>query len=191
MASANRQRIGIWIIAVVMVVGTIGSFVVIILSNQNAQKTQATANATAAAQTAEQNQAADENAQNSVALSGYSARTFNSNVSALTVDTLTQGTGATVTATDTVNVSYFGYLSDGVIFDSSTKKSPAGDTPASLSLSGVIAGWTQGLAGQKVGSVVRLTIPASLAYGTTAEGVIPADSPLEFIIEIHSATAAS
>jgi len=60
-----------------------------------------------------------------------------------------------------------------------------------LSLSGVIAGWTQGLTGVKVGSVVRLTIPASLAYGSTAEGVIPADSPLEFIIEVHSASAAS
>jgi FKBP-type peptidyl-prolyl cis-trans isomerase len=191
MASAKGQRIGIWIIAIVMVVGTIGSFVVIILSNQNATNDAATAAKTTAANAAEATQEADANAANSVALTGYTARTFDPNVTALNVDTLVQGTGQTLSATDTVNVSYFGYLSDGTIFDSSAKKSPAGDTPISLSLSGVISGWTQGLTGVKVGSVVRLTIPADLAYGSTAQGIIPANAPLEFIIEVHSIGSSS
>ena len=46
------------------------------------------------------------------------------------------------------------------------------------------------LAGQKVGSVVRLTIPAAQAYSTQGSGIIPANAPLEFIVEIHSAKEA-
>jgi FKBP-type peptidyl-prolyl cis-trans isomerase len=192
MASAKSQRIGIWVIAVIMVLGTIGSFVVIILSNQNAAIDAANTAKTNAAAAAQQTAEANANAANSAPLAGYSSRTFDpSSVTSLGVETLVQGTGATLTASDTVNVSYFGYLHTGVIFDSSTKKSPAGDTPISLSLSNVIAGWTQGLTGVKVGSVVRLTIPSNLGYGATAQGAIPANSPLEFIIEVHSVTAAS
>ncbi len=191
MATQTSQRIGIWIIAIVMVVGTIGSFVVIILSNQNQQK-DATAQAASAAQTAAQQQvAAQDHAATSEPLAGYSARTFDGTaVSKLNVETLVAGTGDTVKATDSINASYFGYLPDGTIFDSSTQKGAA-DAPTTLSLAGVIAGWTQGLTGVKVGSVVRLTIPAELGYGSVAQGVIPANSPLEFIVEVHSIEAAS
>lgn len=184
MATPKSQRIGIWIIAVVMLVGTIGSFVVIILSNQNAAIDSANATKTAAAQ-------AKAAAANLLPLSGYSAQKFDDNVSALNVETLVEGTGDVVKATDTINVSYFGNLPSGVIFDSSRKKSPAADTPIDLSLSGVIAGWTQGLTGVKVGSVVRLTIPSSLGYGATGSGTIPANTPLQFVIEVHSITKAS
>ena len=34
-------------------------------------------------------------------------------------------------------------------------------------------GWTQGLAGQKVGSQVLLIIPPDLGYGSTAQKNIP------------------
>ena len=133
----------------------------------------------------QQRVAAKTNADNSEALSGYSAAPFDaSSVTSLKVETLTQGTGDTIKATDSINASYFGWTSDGVIFDSSKKKNAA-DAPVTFALSGVIKGWTTGLTGVKVGSVVKLTIPADQAYGTTASGVIPANSPLQFIVEIH------
>lgn len=190
MASKDRaQRIGIWIIAIVMTVGTIGSFVVIILANNNQkidlaqqQKDQAVK---LAADQQQQKVDAKANADNSEALSGYSAALFDaSSATSLKVETLTQGTGDTIKATDSINASYFGWTSDGVIFDSSKKKD-ASDAPITLPLSNVIKGWTTGLTGVKVGSVVKLTIPADQGYGTTGSGIIPANAPLQFIVEIH------
>lgn len=190
MTSKDRaQRIGIWIIAIVMTVGTIGSFVVIILANNNQQADLAQQQKDAAAQQAaaaqQQMASAKANADSSEALSGYSAAPFDaSSVTSLKVETLTQGTGDTIKATDSINASYFGWTPDGAIFDSSKKKNTA-DAPVTFALSGVIKGWTNGLTGVKVGSVVKLTIPADQAYGTTGSGVIPANAPLQFIVEIH------
>lgn len=186
MASQKGQRIGIWIIAIVLTVGTIGSFVVIILSNSN-QKIDAQQQATqAAAAQAQQTQAAQANADNSEGFDDYTASTFDaSSVTTLGVETLVQGTGDTVAATDSVNASYFGWTSDGKIFDSSKKKNTT-DAPITFPLSQVIQGWSQGLTGVKVGSIVKLTIPASLAYGAAGSGIIPANAPLQFIVQIHS-----
>lgn len=190
MASKDRaQRIGIWIIAIVMTVGTIGSFVVIILANNNQkidlaqqQKDQA---AQLAAYEQQQKVAAKANADNSEALTGYSAASFvASSATSLKVETLTQGAGDTIKATDSINASYFGWTSDGVIFDSSKKKDTS-DAPVTFPLSNVIKGWTTGLTGVKVGSIVKLTIPADQGYGTTGSGIIPANAPLQFIVEIH------
>ena len=190
MASKDRaQRIGIWIIAIVMTVGTIGSFVVVILANDNAQVDQAQQAKDQAAQLAAQQQqqqaAAQANADNSEPLAGYSAQAFDpASVTSLKSEVLVQGTGDVIKSSDSINASYFGWTSDGKIFDSSKKKSAA-DAPVTFALSGVIQGWSDGLTGVKVGSTVRLTIPAYKAYGATASGVIPANSPLEFIVEIH------
>ncbi len=190
MASKDRaQRIGIWIIAIVMTVGTIGSFVVVILANNNAQVDQAQQAKDQAAQLAAQQQqqqaAAQANALASEPLSGYSAQAFDpASVTSLKSEVLIQGTGDVIKSSDSINASYFGWTSDGKIFDSSQKKSAA-DAPVTFALSGVIQGWSDGLTGVKVGSTVRLTIPADKAYGSTASGAIPANSPLEFIVEIH------
>ena len=105
-------------------------------------------------------------------------------MTALKADVLVQGTGDTVKSTDSINASYFGWTSDGVIFDSSKKKNTS-DAPVTFALSGVIKGWTTGLTGVKVGSIVKLTIPADQGYGTTGSGIIPANAPLQFIVDIH------
>lgn len=190
MASKDRaQRIGIWIIAIVMTVGTIGSFLVIILANNNQQADLAQQQKDAAAQqlVAEQQQkaAAKANADNSEALSGYSAAPFDaSSATSLKVDVLQQGSGDTIKSTDSINASYFGWTSDGIIFDSSKKKNTS-DAPVTFPLSNVIKGWSTGLTGVKVGSIVKLTIPADQGYGVTGSGVIPANAPLQFIVEVH------
>ncbi len=195
MATPKSQRIGIWIIAIVMVLGTLGSFLVMALSVQN----QSTDNI---AQQAEQEKqykeymeqqklASQLNADNSEGFGGYSTRTFDaSSVTKLNVEVLTAGDGEVLKSTNKIKCSYFGWTSDGKIFDSSKKKNSE-DAPIEFSLSGVIKGWTDGLTGQKVGSTVRLTIPADQAYGSTGSGIIPADAPLEFIVKIISVTAQS
>lgn len=190
-STTRAQQIGIWIIAVVLTVGTIGSFLVLILARDNSTKDAATQKASTdqqlAAQQAQAKIQAKANADNSIALTGYSADTFDaSSVTALKKDILVAGTGDEVKPSDSIKASYFGWTSDGVIFDSSTKKDTKADTPVTFPLSGVIQGWTDGLAGQRVGSTVELTIPADQAYGATGSGTIPANAPLKFIVIIHS-----
>lgn len=195
-STTRAQQIGIWIIAVVLTVGTIGSFIVLILANDNSTKDAATSQASQAAQiaqdTASAKAQAQTNADNSIALTGYSTDTFDpASVTALQKDILVAGTGDEVKSTDSISASYFGWTSDGVIFDSSTKKDTNTDTPVTFALSSVIKGWTDGLTGQRVGSTIELTIPADQAYGATASGIIPANSPLKFIVVIHSIGAAT
>lgn len=194
MATPKAQRIGIWIITIVLGLGTLGSFVVMGLSMQNQKIDQATQQKDYAEQMKQyqeqQKVAAQENATKSEALEGYSAAVFDAaSVTTLQVETLVEGDGAAVKATDTIKASYFGWTSDGKIFDSSKKKDTA-DAPISFSLSGVIKGWTEGLTGVKVGSVVKLTIPSDKAYGETGSGTIPANSPLVFIVKVDSIEAA-
>ena len=62
---------------------------------------------------------------------------------------------------DTVRVHYEGRLADGTVFDSSVLRGEA----AEFLLSGVIAGWAEGLALMSVGSKAVLTIPSRLGYG--------------------------
>lgn len=104
----------------------------------------------------------------------------------LVVQPLITGEGDPVTADQTLTVQYWGVLWDGgTTFDESWS---AGQ-PATFPLSGVIAGWTEGLAGQTVGSRVLLVIPPDLGYG--AEGqppTIPADATLVFVVDILAAT---
>ncbi|TLM87639.1 FKBP-type peptidyl-prolyl cis-trans isomerase [Pseudarthrobacter sp. NamE5] len=95
---------------------------------------------------------------------------------------LIKGNGATVKETDTLTVNYVGVtLAGGTKFDSSFDRGE----PASFPLTGVIKGWTQGLAGKTVGSRVLLVIPKDLAYGDAGQGEAKGD--LVFVVDILGA----
>lgn len=100
--------------------------------------------------------------------------------SGVVVTQITQGTGASPTAADTVTVNYRGTLADGTEFDSSYKRG----TPASFPLGGVVPCWTQGLQKMKVGGKVKLTCPPATAYGDRGVGPIPPNSTLTFEVEL-------
>jgi len=183
-STTRNQRIGIWVIAVVLTVGTIGSFFVIILSNNNQISDEQQQEQQQQELIKEEQQQADAHAASSKPLDGYSAEAFDaSSVTDLKVDTLVAGTGKEATATSTVTADYFGWTADGKIFDSTNQNGK--DTAADFSLSQVIEGWTKGLTGVKAGSTVRLTIPTSMAYGTSSE-VQPGQpaGPLMFIVTL-------
>jgi len=100
---------------------------------------------------------------------------------ALQTQDLKVGTGTEVKAGDTVTADYIGALmSTGVVFDAS--KDHGG--PVSFPLNGVIAGWSQGIPGMKVGGTRRLLIPAALGYGSQSQSGIPANSDLVFDVTI-------
>lgn len=189
MSTSNSQRIGIWVIAGVLLVGTLGSFLAMMLAPANQEIDQAELAKQQAAAQQEQQVAAEERAKSVEPLEGYTAAAFDSaSVTELKKEVLVQGSGDAVKETDTINVSYFGWLAGGNIFDSSKRSGT--NTPIELPLNGVIAGWTEGLKGEKVGSTVKLTIPSEKAYGSQASGSIPANSPLAFIVTINSISKA-
>lgn len=81
--------------------------------------------------------------------------------SGLATKTLRAGTSdERPTATDTVEVHYSGWTTDGALFDSSVSR---GET-ISFGLNQVIAGWTEGLQLMSVGESCRIWIPEALAY---------------------------
>ena len=101
--------------------------------------------------------------------------------SGLQYKVITEGTGASPKATDTVEVHYRGTTIDGKEFDSSYKR---GQT-ISFPLNGVIPGWTEGVQLMKEGGKYEFFIPSNLAYGRQgAGGVIGPDETLIFTVEL-------
>lgn len=98
------------------------------------------------------------------------------------------GSGTVAATGKTLTVTYTGYLYDGTQtnFRGTQFDSNVGGTALSFVLGAgkVIAGWDQGLVGMAVGGTRILTIPPSLAYGSTATAKIPANSTLIFVVTL-------
>jgi len=95
------------------------------------------------------------------------------------------GTGAVAKAGSTVSVEYTGWLaSSGQKFDSSFDRHAVPYDVTPLGTAQVIPGWNEGLVGMKVGGTRRLLIPPTLAYGSQANGPIPANSVLLFDVTV-------
>lgn len=191
MATHTAQRVGIWIIAIVLTVGTLAGFIALILAPKNQQTDQAKLSALTA-----EYQAAQDEYQKKVAAQGapyfdtfnqYATRVaaFNKDdVKDLKTEDLKIGDGADITAESTFSAYYLGWDPSGKIFDGSidgtSLKPPFLVTPGS-----VITGWTEGVVGMKVGGIRELTIPADKAYGETGSGgTIAPNTPLKFVIMI-------
>ncbi|BBC78849.1 peptidylprolyl isomerase [Acetobacter orientalis] len=83
---------------------------------------------------------------------------------------------------DMMMVIYEGRLPDGSIFDSSEQH---GDGAyMQMPLQGLVQGWMEAMPMMHVGDTWMLYVPPELGYGHKAMGVIPADSPLIFRIQI-------
>ncbi|HYG83691.1 MAG TPA: FKBP-type peptidyl-prolyl cis-trans isomerase [Verrucomicrobiae bacterium] len=182
MSTSRAQRIGIWTIAIVMAVGTIGGYFLIIVENENRNRI--------AQQAQEEQQKAQERASKPAeALPGYKAEKFDAKkVKELKTEDLKKGNGKEVKEGAQIEVNYFGWTPDGKIFDSTNRGGEV--EPIGLSLGGVIEGWSKGLVGAKEGSTRKLIIPAKQAYGEQGSGSsIPPNTPLTFIVEITKVTS--
>jgi FKBP-type peptidyl-prolyl cis-trans isomerase FkpA len=107
------------------------------------------------------------------------------NVPFSTVD-LRVGTGAEATAGSRVTVNYSGWLYNSGGTDFKGSRFDAGTFPFTVG-QGVIAGFSQGVLGMRVGGLRRVTMPPSLAYGAQGSGsTIPPNATLIFEIELVS-----
>lgn len=93
---------------------------------------------------------------------------------------LKEGFGERPTDTSKVLAHYEGTLINGQKFDSSYDRGE----PIEFSLSGVIAGWTEGLQLMKVGAKYKFYIPYNLGYGERGTRGIPPYSTLIFTVEL-------
>ena len=101
--------------------------------------------------------------------------------SGLQYEVLSEGSGRSPKATDTVRCHYEGRLLDGSVFDSSYQRGE----PADFGLNQVITGWTEGVQLMKEGAKYRFFIPYLLAYGERGAGSsIPPYSTLVFDVEL-------
>ena len=105
--------------------------------------------------------------------------------SGLQYEVLVEGKGKKPTKENKVKVHYTGKLIDGTVFDSSVERGE----PIEFPLSGVIAGWTEGVQLMAVGSKYMFYIPSNLAYGTNGAGQsIGPNETLTFEVELLDIT---
>ncbi|WP_024794687.1 FKBP-type peptidyl-prolyl cis-trans isomerase [Tomitella biformata] len=99
----------------------------------------------------------------------------------LVITDLVVGDGAEATPGARVDVHYVGVeFETGEEFDSSWNRGESINFP----LSGLIAGWQEGIPGMKVGGRRQLTIPPQLAYGPEGSGHQLSGKTLVFIIDL-------
>lgn len=89
-------------------------------------------------------------------------------------------TGASPGRRDEVKVHYEGKLLNGDVFDSSFDRG----APATFQLNGLIPAWIEAMQKMKPGDEWQVWAPADLAYGDEDKGPIPANSVLEFRIQL-------
>lgn len=85
-------------------------------------------------------------------------------------------------AADSVTFDYEGKLLTGEIFDSSYKRGE----PITGIASNFVPGFTEALLLMRPGDVWTVWIPPALGYGARASGMIPANSVLEFKLELKA-----
>lgn len=179
------KRFGSLFLAGIFLISTLGVTALIFWQTKNQDDTQAVIDQ--AVQDAANNtndQATGENMLQGTPLSNFTPIT--TPVTELQVIDLVEGTGEEVKPGATVTAHYTGaYASTGEIFQSSHDSGQ----PIPFSLNGVIAGWTEGVPGMKVGGTRRLIIPGAKAYGEAPEGYTPGSTerpmgPLVFDIEL-------
>ena len=104
--------------------------------------------------------------------------------SGLQYKVIEEGSGASPSESDTVEVHYEGKLIDGTVFDSSYERGEPIEFP--LNQVQVIPGWTEGLQLMSEGSKYELYIPSDIAYGEAGNAGIEPNSTLIFTVELLS-----
>lgn len=195
MATGKSQRVFILIILVVMVVGTIGGFVAMMMATDSerqeyADRQKQIQEFQEKLKEQQEKMMAERKAkfapiakQHYPTMKEYAskpARFEKDGINELKKEDLKVGTGEEITDPSKYAAYYIGWNPDGVVFDQSIDKD---SLKPPIQIKGVITGWTEGVKGMKVGGVRLVTIPSDQAYGEKGAGdKIPPNTPLKFII---------
>ena len=190
MSTSKSQRIGIWVIAIVMALGTVSSLLVYALAQKNSSTLAGYSQEEQQKKLDEYMKKIEEEAkkrkETSKPLNGYSAIPFDkSSVKKTTVKVLKQGEGGPIPSADySVTVNYFGWTGDGKIFDSTNQNGAT--KPIDFVIKGTVKGFQKGLVGAKKNSVIEITMTEEDGYGSEKqnENTGRPGGPLKFIVEI-------
>ncbi len=97
------------------------------------------------------------------------------------------GSGAAVSATSKISITYSGKFLSGETFDEQVSPNNTASNPA-WPLDGLIEGWKVGIPLIRAGGRIRLIVPSSMAYGCEDYYSIPGNSILFFditLVEVH------
>lgn len=185
----RSQRVGIWVIAIVMAVGSIGLYFVAVLANQNGAKdTAEQQKAYTEYQAAVEKQANELSDKYYPTFSQYAGQVGAFDASAVTElqsNDLLEGDGEVVGEKTSYAAYYIGWNPTGKIFDQSIADGKLKTPLAVTGNTGLIEGWNKGVVGMKLGGVRELTIPAAQAYGAQSPSAdIPANTPLKFLVMV-------
>lgn len=184
MATPKSQRIGIWIIAIVLIIGTLGSFLAMIVGNQNSStdqaKIQELSNEYSTKVDAQTKELSDKYF-SEFSKYGKTPKVFSADsVKKLIKTDLKVGNGATIKSGTEYSAYYIGWNPKGVVFDQSISE---GSLKAPISGGGLITGWEEGVIGMKLGGIRQISIPSEKAYGKDGSGEnIPPNTPIKFIV---------
>lgn len=203
MATRKSQRIAIWIIAIIMLVGTIGGLIAMVMAPSNQAADNAKYEAEMAKYQKEYEKYLDKTEVEDQKMSDKYYEEFNSYSSRVAkfdkntaeelekekVEDLKQGDGAEIKGDTKFAAYYIGWNPEGKIFDQSIEdgklKAPLyrSTLDEGLEDASLIEGWKTGMLGMKIGGVREVTIPSELAYGEMGQGEdIPANAPIKFVI---------
>lgn len=189
-STSKAQRIGIWVIAIVMAIGTLVSFFIFLLPTSNIPpKTDQ--------QKDYERQLAEFQKQQELCPSGpvedkkldpaptVPELTAAGDIAELRTEDITVGDGDTVASGDCVELFYHGVLA------SDAKAFAGGDNyaegvPYRSATTGFVPGFAEGVVGMKVGGERKIYIPSDLAYGANPPegGDIPQNADLVFVVRI-------
>lgn len=184
----KAQRIGILVIAIVMVVGTLGSFAMMMLATDNASSEQEQL-AREYQETLErqQKEAEELSAKYYPTFKKYEERPAAFDAEAVgekvTHVDLKQGEGDVISDDSTYRAYYIGWNPKGKVFDGSINGDQL-QPPLDVGPGRLVPGWYDGVEGMKIGGVREITIPSDLAYGEAGGNTddIPPNTPIKFII---------
>lgn len=193
MATSTAQRTGIWIIAIVLTVGTLAGFVAMILAPANEK-----ADSDRLQSVYAQYQKDTEEYQKKVQIQADELSTkyydefvkykdipaaFEAkDIKKVTTRDIVVGTGEEIKEGTAYTAYYIGWNPKGKVFDQSIDGAKL-KTP--IEGGNLITGWNEGVIGMKVGGVRELSIPSDKAYGETGSGEdIPGNTPIKFIVMI-------
>lgn len=197
--TSKGQRIAIWVILILTVISTIGLYASTFLQQEN--------NVESTKKLAEFQKAYEEwQAKVSAQAKELSVKYYNSfkdyekrpsafNAANVNLKTevekteLKAGDGAEIADETEYSAYYIGWKSDGTVFDGSFENGALKSPLTISSGSSMIAGWTEGVKGMKIGGIREISIPSSKAYGeagwpnsTDASKNIGANEPLKFVV---------
>ena len=193
--TSTGQRVGIIIIAVIMLGSIIASYVAIVAGGNKTDDSSTEISEEKKQQyTIEYERELAEFKEITVddfntfvgqlsAIYAFDEETANAND--VTTKELVLGNGRELTEGDTNYLAYYvGWCADGSVFDASVDDigTPTTFLRALDPSNGLIEGWNTGVVGMKLGGIRRLTIPGEKAYGSSKEICGGYDKPLRFMV---------